>query len=140
MRHDQIIDYQTHAPVSRYLASQYSKSRFNAIIDAYGAQDLYTHCAEFLAPGKPFVSVGIAIEGHPVLSAFHALYSMLKDLFWPSVLGGVPRKCVFVNGIPNLEGMEKLARLVEEGKLRVVIDSCWEIEDALKVSLNWSTL
>lgn len=49
--------------------------------------------------------------------------------------GAGQRKYLQVNAAVNLEAMEKLWAVVEQGKLRVPIDSCWEMEDALKVRL-----
>ena len=129
----QVIDYEAQAPVHRYLATHYSNTRFNSIIDAYGIQDLYSHCADYLSPGKPFVTVGVAFEEYTVSGMLYAAFLMLKNRLWPSVLGGVPREYANVTVIANLELVEKLRQLVEEGKIKVVVDSCWDMEDALKV-------
>jgi hypothetical protein len=47
--------------------------------------------------------------------------------------GDSRRKYVQVNAAVNPEAMEKLQSLVERGKLRVPIDSCWDMKDALMV-------
>lgn len=140
MLYNQVIDYQAHAPVSQYLTSHYSESRFNAVLDAYGVQDLYEHCGDFLAPGKAFFTIGVATGEFTASGMLRSFYFMFKNVLWPSILGGVPRKFIFVNGGPKLEALEKLAKLVEAGQLRVVIDSCWEMEDGLKVSLQRSNI
>lgn len=52
----------------------------------------------------------------------------------PSLLpGNRQRKYVQVNAAVTVGAMEKLGSLVEAGKLKVPIDSCWEMGDALKV-------
>jgi hypothetical protein len=134
IRHEQVIDYQAKAPVHQYLATQYSDSRFNVIIDAYGSHDLYTHCAGYLEPGKPFVTVGVAFAEYTVSSMLYALSLMLKNTWWPRALGGCPRDYVCISAVVTLEALQRLRELVEQGKLAVVLDSCWDMGDVLKVS------
>ena len=130
----QVIDYTTHSPVSTYLAKHFSPTPFSAIIDAYGIQDIFTHCESYLAEGKPFVTVGIAFKDYAIPSVLSAVFQMMSNTLWPWMLGGVKRDYVQVTGIANLEAMAKLAGLVESGKLRVVRDGEWGMGDALKVS------
>ena len=66
-----------------------------------------------------------------------AVLLMVKNGLWPRALGGVPRDYVQVVSVTNLEAMEMLVKLVEEKKLRVVVDSCSNMEDALKVRLQF---
>jgi hypothetical protein len=129
------VDYEKYAPVHQYLADKFSDTRFSAIIDAYGIQELYTHCAEYLSPGKPFVTVGIAFKEYSISSMLKAASLMLRNILWPRLLGGVQRDYVNITGLVNLETIEKLGLLVEEGKLKVVVDSCWDMEDVLKVPI-----
>ena len=66
----------------------------------------------------------------------YAALLMLKNNFWPRILGGVPRYYVGPTGIATLESMEKLKKLMEDGKLRVVIDSTWNMEDVQQVRIR----
>ena len=59
---------------------------------------------------------------------------MLKNIFWPTILGGVNRPYVPVQGFVTLAGLQKLKELVEKGELDVVVDSVWKMEDILGVS------
>lgn len=59
---------------------------------------------------------------------------MFKNTLQPIWLGGVPRKYVRVTGLVTPQRLRELGKLVEEGKLKVPIDSCWEMQDAQKVS------
>jgi reticulon-4-interacting protein 1, mitochondrial len=115
------------------LAKKYSKSLFDVIIDAYGVQELFTHCPFYLAPGKPFVTVGIAFVSYSVSSLLYASSCMLQNMLWPRLLGGVDRPYVQVTALASLAGLEKLAELAEEDCFDVVIDSSWDMEDVLKV-------
>lgn len=38
-----------------------------------------------------------------------------------------------VNAAVNLEGLVGLRSMVEQGKLKIPIDSCWDMKDALQV-------
>ncbi len=122
------------APVHQYLAAKYSEIPFNVIIDARGVQELFSHCASYLAPGKPFVTVGIALADYSTSSMLYAVSCMLYNMLWPRLLGGVDRPIAQITGLVSLTGLEKLANLVEEGKLDVVLDSCWSMGDVVKVS------
>jgi len=61
-----------------------------------------------------------------------AVYLMLKNGWWPRALWGVPREYICVNAVANLDMMERLASLVEEGTLKMVVDSRWDMTDAVK--------
>jgi NADPH:quinone reductase-like Zn-dependent oxidoreductase len=130
----QVIDYEAHSPVHGYLARRYKDSKFDCVIDAFGIVDIWLHCPDYLTERGLFVNVGIAFQDYTLSRVLYATYLfMLKFPLLPTWLGGVPRRYVTVTGFVNQEGLEKLRALVEEGKLRVVIDSVWDMEDALKV-------
>jgi hypothetical protein len=56
-------------------------------------------------------------------------------MYWPTSLGGVPRKLVFHSGNVVQDSMKKLPELIETGKLRGLVDSEWAMEDAVKVTV-----
>jgi len=78
--------------------------------------------------------VGVAFAEYTVSSMIYASSLMLKNTWWPRALGGGPRNYICVTAVATLEALQRLRELVEEGKLAVVLDSCWEMEDVLKVS------
>ena len=135
-RFEQVIDYHGDSPLETRLASLYCNSRFSAIIDAHGSPNLYTCSAEYLRPRKPFVSVGVAFEDYTYFSMFRAVYLMLKHSWWSQTVGAVSRAYIGVTGVTSLALMERLGELVEQKRLKVVVDSCWELNDVLKVSSN----
>lgn len=55
-------------------------------------------------------------------------------MLWPRILGGVPRPYVQAASAESLEGMQELAALVEQGRLKVHVSDEFEMEDALQVS------
>jgi hypothetical protein len=77
--------------------------------------------------------VGVAFAEYTVSSMLSALSLMLKNTWWPRALGGTPRDYICISAFVTLEALQRLRELVEQGKLVVVLDSCWEMEDVLKV-------
>lgn len=68
-----------------------------------------------------------------VANVVRQVASWQMSMIWPVVLGGVPRKCFFHSGSPNARNLELVRQLVEEGKMKGVVDSMWSMEDGLKV-------
>lgn len=131
-----MIDYHAHEPVTQYLTTNHSNPRFDAVIDAYGVQELYDQCPAYLKDGGLFSTVGVAFKEHSFSSVLYSSLLILKNLCWPRVLGGVPRDYICATGIATLESMKKLGKLMEKGKLRVVIDSTWDMEDVQQVIMR----
>lgn len=133
----QVIDYAKFAPVHEHLASRFSNNPFSCVIDAVGVQEVYTHCAAYLAPGKSFVTVGVMLKSLSYTSFLSAISSIVQNTFWPRMLWGTPRTWTMVSMMePDRRALERLRDLIGEGKLRPVVDSCWAMEDALKVGLK----
>lgn len=133
-----MIDYQKNQPIAQYLISQFSDQRFDSVIDAFGLAGLYSSCAEFLAKGKPFVTVGVANLEYSYMSMMKAVGSMLYNVVASLVPGDQHRRYVQVASMVNQQRLERLGAMMEEGRLRVPIDSTWEMEDALKVGRIYS--
>ena len=51
----------------------------------------------------------------------------------PVLLGGVPRQYRMHNAFPSQEKIQRVVKMAEEGKLNVLVDSVWKMEDAIKV-------
>lgn len=100
------------------------------MLDTVGSQALYTASPRFLGPGGPFVNVG-TIDAK---SQSSSIWRWAKNAKLPATLGGVPRKYIMFSAPLNGKNAESLARFVDEGKLRVVVDSTFALDDALKVS------
>lgn len=136
---DEVVDYQAHAPVHKFLAGTYVEDKFDVVIDAYGVQDFFAHSAGYLKPRKQFVTVGIAFAEYTTSSLLYAVGQMMKNALLPSWLGGVNRPYAQITGMATLEGLESLRDMVENGQLRGVVDGVWEMENVLEVScLNWT--
>jgi hypothetical protein len=94
---------------------------------------LYSGCGDYLSPGKPFVTVGIAHKNYSYSSMLGAVLKMIKNSLTSLLPGPKQRKYVQVNAAVNLEGLVGLRSRVEQGKLKIPIDSCWDMKDALQV-------
>jgi len=128
------VDYTAHMSVTTHLASTYGNSRLSAVIDAVGIQDLYNASPGFLADGKPYVSIGPKAKSYTYWGIFSTLITMMKNFLWPQILGGVPRAYVQITGIVSLEALERLKKMVGEGRLKVHVGMLVEFEDAHEVS------
>ncbi|KAJ9643363.1 hypothetical protein H2199_004042 [Coniosporium tulheliwenetii] len=111
---DEIVDYTTFtrkAPLHGYLKHHHDQSRFDAVVDCRGVQELYAHCAGYLKDGKPFVTVGPAPEEYTISGMLYTVLLMLRNAVGsalPMWLGGVGRKYLQVNGLVDSESLRKL--------------------------------
>ena len=124
-----MIDYQVNQPLHEYLAKEHKGKPFDAILDTTGTQTLYDHSPAYLKVEGLCVNVG-AFEG-----TVKTLYNWCKNSWLPVVFGGIPRRYIMFNTFPDPKVAGELARMTSEGKLKVMIDSVFAMEDALQVSL-----
>ncbi|KAE8443284.1 hypothetical protein EG329_002000 [Mollisiaceae sp. DMI_Dod_QoI] len=130
---DEVIDYREHAPVHKYLTERFSKDPFDWVLDAVGVQDLWLHCASYLKPGRPFITIGNSLppDDYSYSSILYGVGQMISNAFWPRFLGGVNRPWGQVTGIANLKAMRRLVHMIDEDKLKVITDSVWSFQDVL---------
>ncbi|KAL1639552.1 hypothetical protein SLS58_007856 [Diplodia intermedia] len=119
--------------VAGWLAEEYGgggdEGKFDAVLDCVGVQVLFERSPEYLKEAGVFVSVG-AMEG--ILTTL--FWNVPVNYWWPKVLGGTPRKFIFQQTPITPERREELVKLVQEGKLKRVVDSVFDMEDVLGVS------
>ncbi|EIW64611.1 NAD-P-binding protein [Trametes versicolor FP-101664 SS1] len=127
---DEFFDY-TKAPLHEQLAAADVTPKFHVFYETVGLVDpaLFTHSPAYLAPGGIFLSVGPTSTG--------AGYAAMANFVWnvllrPSFLGGVNRKWKFVGVKAVPEDLKAFAKLVEEGKVRPIVDSVYAFEEAKK--------
>ncbi|OBT65724.1 hypothetical protein VE03_03364 [Pseudogymnoascus sp. 23342-1-I1] len=124
---DEFVDYTAHTFLPAYLKSQYGTKPFNAILDCAGVQALYSHSADYLRPAGTVVNVG-TLDG----STGATFWNWFANTWCPTWLGGVPRRYVMFSTPPTQEAATIIASLMEEGKVRILVDSVWEMEDLVK--------
>lgn len=104
---------------------------FDAILDCAGVQALYTHSADYVKPAGMVINVGTLGDG--VGATFRNWFA---NTWCPTWLGGVPRRYIMFSTPPTKEAATIIVRLMEEGKVRILVDSVWEMEDLLK-AYSW---
>ncbi|CAK1356238.1 unnamed protein product [Cercospora beticola] len=118
---DEVLDYKE-ADIVQQLKS--ADKPFDMILDNVGVPtNLYRISHEFLTSKGTYVQVGNGMD----FSAFRVL---LGNMFLPSFLGGGKRKYVFAVTKPNREDLQQLATWVQEGKIRVIVDSVYDFGSA----------
>lgn len=95
------------------------------MLDCVGVQDLFENSPAYLKPEGAVVNVG-ALQGFLSL-ARNALFNTLL----PTWLGGVPRRYITFSTPPAHDDNVYLIQLMEEGRLRVPVDSIFDMEDAV---------
>ncbi|KAK3307783.1 uncharacterized protein B0T15DRAFT_508315 [Chaetomium strumarium] len=123
---DEFIDYRKHDPLPAYLAQHYSDKPFDFILDCVGSQALFVQSPAYLKPEGAVINIG-ALEGFA-----RTAFSVLSNYWLPTWLGGVPRRYIMFSTPPRRDDAVHLTRLVEEGRLRIPVDSVFEMEDALR--------
>ncbi|OJD13470.1 hypothetical protein AJ78_06081 [Emergomyces pasteurianus Ep9510] len=134
---DETIDYTKHDPLHLYLANRYSTSPFDLILDTIGILPLYDQSASYLTRptrdrAHTYLNIGMLYPPKTFTGVCHMAFSLTRVMFFPSFLGGGPGGYSLVRTGSSKTRIEKVRRLVEEGKLGVVIDSVWEMGDVLK--------
>ncbi|CAF1033982.1 unnamed protein product [Adineta steineri] len=111
---DEVIDYTSHV-LPDYLREHYSSRLFDVILDTVGNDHtLYSNSPDYLTP-----------SGSTVWLATKRILQLLSAMVVPVYLGGVPRRHVFEPLKPNHSRMVAMAKLVEEGAMKAVIDSTY---------------
>ncbi|EEQ88330.1 zinc alcohol dehydrogenase [Blastomyces dermatitidis ER-3] len=134
---DEIIDYTKHDSLHKYLATHYSTSHFDVILDTIGIQSLYDHSSAYLSRptrDRPqrYLNIGLLYPPTTFINICRAILWFLRIMVLPSFLGGGPGGFSFVTTGPSKMRIEKVRRMVEEGKLRAIVDSVWEMDDVMK--------
>lgn len=96
------------------------------MLDCVGTQALFVNSPAYLKTKGAVINIGV-FEGI-CLSA----RNMLLNTWLPIWLGGVPRRYIMFSTPPTRDDAVYLARLVEEGRLRIPVDSVFDMEDAVR--------
>lgn len=116
---DDVIDY-TAVDLTRELEAK--GPVFSLVVDNVGSPaDLYRECHRFLLPGRRFVQVAAT---SPLVFA--------DRLLRPRFLGGGQRQLDIMLLRNKKDQMVRIADWMREGKVRAVIDSTYEFEDAVR--------
>ncbi|KAK5119686.1 hypothetical protein LTR85_007262 [Meristemomyces frigidus] len=120
---DQVIDYRTEDVIA---SLKRSGTQYDLIIDnVFATPDLYWNAHHYLKPSGRFIT----IAGTPSLPF---MFSMLKVFLWPRALGGGQRPFQFVTLATSAEQYAHIAKWMQEGKVKAVIEQEFELEEAGK--------
>ncbi|KAK5190626.1 hypothetical protein LTR99_003458 [Exophiala xenobiotica] len=122
---DEVLDYKTQDLVTT-LAKDGGGPKYDVVLDYVGHPlDLHSQSVKFLKKDGIFV----LIAGDP--SNMRANMSLLASMLWPTFLGGTPRKFKMVAlGAVKEEDQKKVAGWIGDGKLKVMVDSVFDFEQA----------
>jgi NADPH:quinone reductase-like Zn-dependent oxidoreductase len=98
-------------------------------MDCVGSQALYENSPRYLCPGGPFVNIGAFDLADGILTQ---MFRWFMNSWRPTWLGGIPRPYIMFSKTPNMAEVLTLVELVEQGKLKVILDSEFEMEDLIK--------
>jgi len=128
---DEVVDYKK--DLYDTLASKYGSGEqmFDVVFDAIGVPDLYSHAGRYTKPEGIFVNISVDTTSAGGIAK--AAVSVGSALLRPTWLGGSPitYKMVMLKGDQSIEGLRQLAKWLEEGKLKAIVDSEYAFEDAL---------
>jgi hypothetical protein len=91
---------------------------------------LYKSSPKYLKAAGPFINVGTIQDKSQVGS----IWRWATNANLPAILGGVPRKYIMFSAPLSGDGAKTLATFVEEGKMKIIVDSTFALEDVLKVT------
>ncbi|RAK98822.1 NAD(P)-dependent alcohol dehydrogenase [Aspergillus ibericus CBS 121593] len=116
---DEVIDY-VNEDVVEVLKGK--GKVFQLVVDHVGEPTgLYAESEGFLLPGGVFTQVGA-----------HWMPTFVVRMLRPRFLGGGSTKYVPIFWKSNKKDLTKMGELIKEGKVRVILDSVFEYEDAPK--------
>jgi NADPH:quinone reductase-like Zn-dependent oxidoreductase len=104
------------------------------VLDCVGLQALYVNSPAYLKPDGMVINVG-SMEGSGT-----TLKNWIFNTWWPTWLNGVPRRYVMFSTPPSKDDAVVLIKLVEEGKLKISVDSVFSMEDAIKAYERIATM
>ena len=105
------------------------------MLDCVGLQALYVNSSAYLKPDGMVINIGSMEKG---LGA--TLKNWIFNTWWPTWLGGVPRRYVMFSTPPSKDDAVVLVKLVEEGKLEISVDSVFSMEDAIRAYERIATM
>jgi NADPH:quinone reductase-like Zn-dependent oxidoreductase len=96
------------------------------VLDNVGHQfELYWKSPTFTKPGAKYVQIGSQVS-------LPFIYDLAFRFLVPTGLGGGKRPFSFGLASTNFEDLTKLGRLVEEGKVKPVVNEVYAFEDVPK--------
>ncbi|KAM7213666.1 zinc alcohol dehydrogenase [Rhypophila decipiens] len=122
---DEVIPYDTHAPVEKYLEEKFKDQQLDLIFDCAGNEVIYTNSPKYLKQGGRFLTI---VGGRSQGIVPFVLYKMR-----PVILGGTPRPFELLALMPGGALARKAVEYANEGAIKEApVDSEYAMEDAVK--------
>jgi NADPH:quinone reductase-like Zn-dependent oxidoreductase len=115
-----VIDYRS-TDVPSHLSS--NPQKFSFILDNVGTPSLYWKSPSFTKSGTKYVQIGSEVS-------LPFVYDIAFRFMVPTWLGGGQRPFAFGLASTNFNDFMQLGRMVEEGKVKPVVDEVFVFEDA----------
>jgi NADPH:quinone reductase-like Zn-dependent oxidoreductase len=96
------------------------------VLDCVGTQPLFVNSPAYLKAEGAVVNIG-ALEG-----VVATAWNMLFNSWLPTWLGGVPRRYIMFSTPPARDDAVYLARLIEEGRVRIPVDTVFSMDEAVR--------
>ncbi|KAL6709855.1 hypothetical protein ACN47E_000640 [Coniothyrium glycines] len=120
---DEVIDYKSQDVVQ---ALREKGQVFSAVVDNVGSpSNLYKASKAFLKPDAKFVQIGMGLS-------LGAVAQVSGNMLLPGFLGGGKNSYQMLMAKPSAEVFEQFGKWMQEGKLKGVVDTVFEWEDAPK--------
>ena len=125
----EVVNYKTHDPVTKYLATQFGREEDNKkldfIFDCAGSQEMFSCSPGYLKPEGKFISI--------VGGASQGVVPYVRNKLRPTWLGGTPREFVLLLLLPGQKTVREVGELVKQGVIqRGIVDGVWEMEELVK--------
>ena len=120
---DEVIDYKT----TNIVDMLSSKGQiFNLVVDNVGTPDnLYKASSAYLTPSGKFVQIGVQ-------NSLGGMKTVTSNMLLPSFLGGGKNSFQMMMAKPSAEALEQMGEWFKDGKLKGMVDTVFEWEDAPK--------
>ncbi|GJC90831.1 zinc-type alcohol dehydrogenase-like protein C16A3.02c [Colletotrichum liriopes] len=122
----EFVNYKEHASLPDYLASVFGSQPFDSILDCVGSQALYESSPRYLHPSGSLVNVGTLDMEDGIL---RQMIRWVMNSWCPTWLGGIPRSYIMFSNTPNIQEVLTLVEQVEQGRLKVFLDSEFAMAD-----------
>lgn len=123
---DEVIPYDTHAPVEKYLEERFKDEPLDGIFDCAGNPAIYTNSPKYMRQDGRFLTI---VGGRSQGIVPTILYRLR-----PVILGGTPRVFQLLALVPGGAYARQMVGYINEGAVKEApIDSEYAMEDAVKV-------
>ncbi|KAF1850252.1 uncharacterized protein K460DRAFT_269400 [Cucurbitaria berberidis CBS 394.84] len=120
---DEVIDYKKEDVVQALTSKG---PTYSLIIDNIGSPpNLYKASSSFILPHGKFVQVGMTLS-------LGGLTQTGRNMLFPHILGGGKNSYQMIITKASVDDLGQLGLFMKEGKVKGVVDSVWEFEDAPK--------